>query len=312
VFGSRPAQTANALGVARGNQKQCGCQAAVINLEPEERFNQDNILLPAMATASVYKAKGMSRVLAGVDEDGTVHDEPSYATDVDELDVGVWIMLPDDEKGGVRRRRLRGGQMCVCTDYLAQQSLGPKAESTKAHQFCRVGCDYDKRSPAAGRPFSFLRRPCPDSTSSKSARTTSFRQQPWKEVKDVLESARAAGSDTERKRIMKDAGFTKLYFALEFIKHCDPTTATPVDILHLFPDGLLRSEGAWLFYILIKMGLDVDVVNAAIRAYRGWPPDVRVPPLLPSLKKGRRGGKPKSSSVLRMTGSQCMHFALHR
>ena len=31
--------------------------------------------------------------------------------------------------------------------------------------------------------------------------------------------------------------------------------------------------------------------------------DVRIPPLLPSLSKGARGGKPKSASMLRMTGS---------
>ena len=265
-----------------------------------------------MANHAVYKSKGMSRVLAGVDQDGTVHDEPCYARDVEELDGGIWIELPDDEKGGTRWRRLRGAQIVVSTDYLAMQSLGAKAESTKAYKFCRMGCDYDKRSPAAGRPFSFLHKPSPCPDSAKSARhAPAFQQHAWAEVKSALERARAADGN-ERKRIMKDAGFTKLYCALEYIPHCDPTTATPVDVLHLFPDGLLRSEGAWLMYILIKLGLRIDDVNAAVRAYSGWPPDVRIPPLLASLSKGKHGGKPKSSSMLRMTGSQMMHFALHR
>ena len=176
----------------------------------------------------------------------------------------------------------------------------------------RVGCSYDSTHPAAGRPFSFIRKPSPSSGAAKCARmTTSFVQKSWKEIKDVLERARAAPA-AERKKLMQQEGLTKLHCALEYIKHCDPTTATPVDILHLFPDGLLRSEGAWLFYILIKMGLKLDAVNAAMRTYAHWPPDTRIPPLHVSLKEGVTGGKPKSSRTLRMTGSQCMHFALHR
>ena len=285
---------------------------ATLNLPAYERFKDKHILLAAMANPSVYKAKGMSRVLAGVDSDGVRHDEPCYATDVDELDEGVWITIPDDERGGVEHVRLRASQVVVSVDYLAQQSLNPCAESTRAHRFCRVGCTYDSTHPAAGRPFSFLRKPSPQPTAAKAARTaTPFVQKAWMEIKEVLDRARAAGS-TERKKIMKAAGLTKLHCALEYIKHCDPTTSTPVDVLHLFPDGLLRSEGAWLFYIFLKMGLDIHVVNAAIRDYRNWPPDTRIPPLQESLKEGVTGGKPKSSKTLRMTGSQCMHFALHR
>ena len=86
----------------------------------------------------------------------------------------------------------------------------------------------------------------------------------------------------------------------------------PFDALHLFPDGLLRSEGAWLFYVLCKLGLDLKKVDASVRASRELPRDVRIPPLHPKLKSGTRRGCPRSSAVLRMTGSQVMHFALHR
>ena len=269
-------------------------------------------MLAAMANPSVYKAKGMSRVLAGVDSDGVRHDEPCYATDVDELWDGVWISIPDDERGGMRSVRLRASQVVVSVDYLAQQSVNPCAESTKAHRFCRAGCTYDTRSPNAARPFSFMRQPSPSSGSAKSARTAAFVQKTWEEVKAVLERARVVTDTKVRDKLMKDEGLTKLYCALEFIKNCNPTTDTPVDILHLFPDGLLRSEGAWLFYIFFKMGLDISTVNAAIRAYRDWPADTRIPPLHENLKEGRKGGRPKSSKTLRMTGAQCMHFALHR
>ena len=60
----------------------------------------------------------------------------------------------------------------------------------------------------------------------------------------------------------------------------------PVDLLHLFPDGLLRSELAWLLFIFIKMGLKLDTLNASSRAYSGFPADVRIPPFTEKLKKG--------------------------
>ena len=86
----------------------------------------------------------------------------------------------------------------------------------------------------------------------------------------------------------------------------------PFDALHLFPDGLLRSEGAWMLYMLSKLGLDFKKVDARVHACRDMPRDVRIPPLHAKLKSGTRNGCPKSSAVLRMTGSQAMHFALHR
>jgi hypothetical protein len=121
-------------------------------------------------------------------------------------------------------------------------------------------------------------------------------------------------SKAESERIMHDNGLNKLVFAFhpEFIPLVDPTNIAPQDILHLFPDGLLRHEGAWLVYILLKLGLKISEINLAIRKYRVWPSDVRIPDLHEGLSKGAKGGRPKSSAMLRMTGSQCMHFALHR
>ena len=101
-------------------------------------------------------------------------------------------------------------------------------------------------------------------------------------------------------------------FDPNYIPHVLPTRIAPQDALHLFPDGLLRSEGAWLFYVLFQIGLSMEKVNAAICKYKKFPADVRIPPLQPNLKEGVAGGRPKSGRVLRMTGSQVMHFSLHR
>ena len=82
--------------------------------------------------------------------------------------------------------------------------------------------------------------------------------------------------------------------------------------MHLFPDGILRSEGAWLVYVMAKLGLKVASINEAMSRYTGWPPDVRVPPLSNKLTSGKEGGVPDSNTTLKMSGSQVMHFTLHR
>ena len=68
--------------------KRCGNQFAILNLPAGERFETDNIMLVALYKASVYKAHGMARVIAGVDEEGVQHDEHNLAKDLRALDEG--------------------------------------------------------------------------------------------------------------------------------------------------------------------------------------------------------------------------------
>lgn len=97
----------------------------------------------------------------------------------------------------------------------------------------------------------------------------------------------------------------------KYIPFVNPTTIAPPDNLHLFADGLLRSECAWLFYVLIKLGLNLDDANKQLRAFKGFTRGVRVPPFHPNLKEGAVGGKPSSDKTMRMTGSQMMEFTKH-
>jgi hypothetical protein len=301
----------NPLGTARGKHKQCGCQVAVLSLPQEERFKPENILLPVMSRAKVYKSHGMSRVLCGVDSQGKQHNEHNFAADMRLLHEGVWIDIPDDERPGyLKRVRLRAWIIIVAADYLAAQSLLPTVESASAHVFCRA-CLYNSSHAEAGRPFSWHKSPAPTSGACKSARRA-FSLRNWQELQQLLRSL-VGMSSTRREQIMRNNGLNKIVFAFhpDLMPLIDPTNIAPQDLLHLFPDGLLRHEGAWLIYILLKLGLKISELNLAIRRY-SWPSDVRIPDLHEGLKKGTKGGKPKSSAMLRMTGSQCMHFALHR
>lgn len=131
----------NALGVARNTHKQCGVQVACLSLPAEERFTMDNIMLPVLARASVYKKHGMARVLAGVDQSGHQHDEPCHVKDMQALDKGVWGYIPDDERGGDRLICLKVWTLTISADDPAKKSLTPFVESCSAHRHCNV-CTY--------------------------------------------------------------------------------------------------------------------------------------------------------------------------
>ena len=301
----------NTLGVARGKHKQCGVQVACLNLPAEERFKPEEIMLPVLSRASVYKKHGMTRVLAGVDkETGEQHDEPCRARDMQRLDEGVWGTIPDDENGGRRWIRLKNYNLTISADDPAKKSLTPFVESCSAHRHCNC-CSYHAKGATAGRPLSFLRAPA-----EPACKRSRLQDEPPKlhnagELHALLRSLRGSRNAAAIKKAYDEHGINKLYYALEYYPHVN-LLELPFDTLHLFPDGLLRSEGAWLHYVLIKLGLDLRRVDAAVRACSSLPRDVRIPPLHAALKKGTKHGCAKSSAVLRMTGSQVMHFALHR
>ena len=286
----------------------CGFQTAVVNLEADQRFKTDEILLPVTASASAYKKHGLARVLCGVDSSGVQHDEPNYAADMRELDVGIWCDIPDDDRGeGTIRVRVRAWDMLLAADGLGANSALPYSESPGAHRFCRsCTANQSGESKDCYRPFSFLRKQPVDQCSPCLLN--------FEHIKAKLDELRGTTSATRVKEIFKEEGFNKIVYAFNpiYIPHIDPTNVAPVDGLHLGPDGLLRHEGAWLFYILCKLGLDLEVVNDATRSYTGFPADVRIPSLPAKLKEGRAGNLPKRNHMLKMSGSQVMHFAFHR
>lgn len=132
-------------------------------------------------------------------------------------------------------------------------------------------------------------------------------------MQQALDAARAKPEGKERKAVMDAHGLKRLIFAFhpDLVPHIDPATIAPQDVLHAFPDGILRSQMAWVFYIFCKLGLKLSVVNARIKQYPDWPDDVRIPPLHAKLTRGTQAGCPKSEATVCMTGFQMYWFALH-
>lgn len=294
---------------------------AIASVSSETRTSTDNILLPVLAKASVYKdpkVGGMARVLCGVDANGVQCDEPNFAADMRRLNEGVWIEIPDDELGGFKHVRLRAYIILVAADYLAAQSVLPFVESVAAHLCCR-GCTFNRTASDAYAPFSFARRPepcveCEAEPAAKRQRSSPPQMRQWPALRALLDSLKGAAAGTDFTGIFSQHGLNKLHFAFDtkYFNFINPTTIAPQDALHLFADGLLRSECAWLFYIFLKMGLDLKDANSRLRSFKGFARGVRVPPFHGKLKEGAVGGVPTSSATMRMTGSQMHEFTKHR
>lgn len=126
-------EVCNPLGTARGEHKECGVQAAIVNLPTSERFAEHNILLLALAKNKLYKKHGMARVIAGVDAQGVQHDEANNADDMRKLDRGRWIQIPDDSgEEPFLMVRLRVWDIVFSGDYLGAQSMLPMSECAQA------------------------------------------------------------------------------------------------------------------------------------------------------------------------------------
>jgi hypothetical protein len=206
----------------------------------------------------------MARVVCAVDADGVQHDEPCFASDMRELDAGVDMTIPNDRNGGTMKIKLFCWALTSAADFLALQSLRPYFESPSAHMFCG-DCDFDTRSPVANRPFSFVRKPAPHSGTAKAPHPPCFTLRTLDQLRSQLQEA---SKSADPQGCLKKHGLKRVHFAWDpvYIPHTNPCTA-PRDALHLFPDGLLRSECAWLLYIFFKLGLSLEAVNAEIRSY---------------------------------------------
>ena len=87
-------QTADPLSYARGVHKLGGFQIALVNLNREDRFKLENILLYGAALHSTIRKHGMARALTAVDKCGRQHNEPCFARDMRNLARGVWCVQP--------------------------------------------------------------------------------------------------------------------------------------------------------------------------------------------------------------------------
>lgn len=92
----------NAIGTKRGAHKYGVHMAAIANLPTRVRFRTEYILPFLIAQSKLVDGAGLTQILCGVDESGTMLDHENFAGEMRELAKGVVISIPDNENGGMR------------------------------------------------------------------------------------------------------------------------------------------------------------------------------------------------------------------
>ena len=130
--------------------------AGIINLSKRSRFSKDYLLLLALWSAKFAKANGgAARMLCGVGPNGQHHQEETLRSQLLEAEAGVDIDLPDDDKGGVSKYRLKICLLGWAADLLGRAGLGPWPESFQAAHPC-PDCWFSPLCECA-----YLCKPCP-------------------------------------------------------------------------------------------------------------------------------------------------------
>ena len=133
-------QVANPLGYAKGEQKYECVYYSVLNLPARLRHSMNAIQLVELTNAKAFKKHGAARVLCGVQADGKVVDEASFAEDMRGLAEGIDVELPLEE-GGSRTIWLQVFVLGLSADFPAAGALLPFYDSM-----------YDSGFEAAGSP----------------------------------------------------------------------------------------------------------------------------------------------------------------
>ena len=285
-------------GYAKSKHKLLGVQAALANLEAEDRFNHDNQLLLAVARHPAVMHAGMTGIFAGVDKNGKeIVDGPTISADFIEGAEGRWFKVLDDD-GTEQWYRLKTYVLVVCGDYPQVQAMLPFMEAAGAYCPCR-GCNYRQDgSMAHETPHSFFSQGCKWKQRNAQALLAQIRE--WRACEDSA--------------AMQAAGVNKLEWALmdKYFPGINFANIAPQDIMHTFADGITRHEAAWMLYMFHSRGyLKLAVVNDAILKYQ-WPRDCRVPRLPDNVKDGETGNFPRQSATLGLSASQTFTFAIHR
>ena len=279
----------NGLGIKAGKHKYCVTGAANCNLPFSSRFKWDNLLMLQVVNSKVVKDKGMVYLWCGVDKHGMFHFEGSLASEFRQLEEGVVCWLPDDDKPGEEKQwKLRVFLVHVVSDWLANASLGPNAESTGADYPC-TWCwwlSFEAQKRGGRRKRLHL-------TAASRLRT----QQTQTRGVEKLRLECKGISKTAVAEKMKAAGLYRLHYAWDnaYFPGVDTVLDRPPDTMHLLgAGGILAHENAmWVkiafcgAYPLIPDGF--SKFNRMVRLLK-LPhaqrlPDIRPPPEGKALKE---------------------------
>ena len=237
---------------------------ALLNLPLYMRHFADYILMCALYQSQFAKANGgLVRLLTGVEQDGTVHQDG--LTLAAELDLGrgkgVPLTLPSDVPGEEPRSyTLRIFLLFFSLDWLAHGDFGPFAGAVSARRPC-FKCKW-----TASCPCAYL----PAGTFEGTHTTHCLRRQPHTHA-EVMREVQAmrewAGSVTSLKQRRTETGIFHTFAPSMYLLD-DVVEDTTVDVMHVFLCGVSRYLLAFLTDIQIPAEYTWGDLNKALSTHK--------------------------------------------
>ena len=307
----------NGLGQARTTW-ELGCfYYALIPLKQESRLNRSHLRLATVCLKRAITACGMDVVINGRESDGAAPQNTSW---------GAWMQLiaspqgmPLDTPSG--KRVARGGTALLAADTPAaaelqgtKKSVGP---STKV--ICR-SCLCSQVGGAHRAPCSFLaglpgwKRHCAGRRAPFQLRSVADVQEYISLMGEVLAGTK---SKADLDQLLQDRGVNTFLGAMWQLPFYSMMRGCPMDIMHVFFEGVGRQGLGALSYVMInEWGVDESTMVSLMATYSraNHLPAHHFPYVNSTraahLKQGQEGGAPSSDCSFPGTAIQVAHLLL--
>ena len=285
----------NPLGFARGHNKLGIITMTLVNLDLSIRNSLQYIMPLCIFNHALVSKYGMTMIVSGADK-GTGAILPNHESSVGaqlrafNAADGIALDAPDPQSGYALRNFRLHALAFVC-DFPAAQALTPHMEGTSTRRPSR-NSDWDTHDPGANRPSSFVRKGTRTNHQGvREAIANRWKLRTLAKTTALIKQVQSTKSSAKRQELMKEHGLNKLVYAVQpsLFPLFDYTKMMPDDPMHVDPDGNGRCQGYYTIYMLGRLGVSVEAINAQITAYQGWLPGQRPPHLHHSIMKGSRG-----------------------
>ena len=305
-------EVVNGLGHAHGIH-ELGCfYWALLNLTPQSRMSRNNIRLATVCYKRAISVCGMERVVAGSSQAGECL---SWVQWMKVLNRGLTLNTPDG------LTVFRGGTAILSADTPAAAELRgtKKAVGPSTKSICR-NCHCAQTGGAHRQACSFLAGL--EQKWKLPNRSTPFRLRSVADVKAYMakltDVTTGACTHAELEAWMQDQGVNTFHGALWEMPHFSMFTGCPMDMMHIWLEGVARQGlGAVCYWLKRECKADLYklpslIASVAKRADRG----ISDFPFLSSsrvakLAEGSEGGLPSTDCSFPGTAAQIGHFILY-
>jgi hypothetical protein len=304
-------EVVNGLGAAHGIH-ELGCfYWALLNLTPHSRLSRTNIRLATVCYKRAIGFCGMEKVVAGRSK---ADESLSWVQWMKVLNRGLTLTTPDGPTV------FRGGTAILSADTPAAAELRgtKKAVGPSTKSICR-NCHCAQTGGAHRQACSFLAGL--EQKWKLPNRSTPFRLRSVADVKAYMakltDVTTGACTHAELEAWMQDQGVNTFHGALWEMPHFSMFTGCPMDMMHIWLEGVARQGLGAVCYWLKReckanlYELPTRIAAAAKLAGRG----VSDYPYLSSsrvahLGEGSEGGRPATDCSFPGTAAQIAHFVL--